>query len=178
VAKPLHNPFNKVGGSMNNNDEVLKQKVHALNHLIQICKAGEFGFRQAAGELETKEHRIFANTAAFKRHEFATALEDQVAKFGVTPPDHATVQAGIHRFWMNLRHAINKRNDEVVLDECKRGEESALEAYQDVFEAKSLPEVEEMLRAQFMNIIETRDKLFSMVKVQKQETRAGSVLKF
>ena len=54
---------------MNNNDEVLKQKVHALNHLIQICKAGEFGFRQAAGELETKEHRIFANTAAFKRHD-------------------------------------------------------------------------------------------------------------
>jgi uncharacterized protein (TIGR02284 family) len=161
---------------MKNNDEVLKERVHALNNLIQICKAGEFGFRQAAEELETKEHRILANTTAFKRHEFATALEDQVAKFGVTPPDHATVQAGIHRFWMNLRHAINKRNDEVVLDECRRGEESALKTYQDVFESKLLPDMEEMLRAQFMNIIETRNKLYSIVKVQKQETQAGSVL--
>jgi uncharacterized protein (TIGR02284 family) len=163
---------------MNNNGEVLKQKVDALSHLIQICKAGEYGFHQAAEELANKEYRTFANTTAFRRHEFATALEDKVARLGATPPDHATVQAGIHRFWMNLRHAINKRNDEVVLDECRRGEESALKAYQDIFEAKSLPEIEEMLRAQFMNIIETRDKLFSVVKVQKQETRAGSVLKF
>lgn len=161
---------------MKNNNEVQEQKVHALNRLIQICKAGEYGFRQAAGELATKEHRILANTAAFKRHEYATALENQVAKFGITPPDRATVQAGIHRFWMNVRHAINKRNDDTVLDECRRGEESALKAYQDVFEAKSLPEMEEMLRAQFMNIIETRDKLFNMVKVQKEETQAGTVL--
>jgi len=160
----------------NNNDEVLKQKIDALNHLIQICRAGEFGFRQASEELETKDHRVLANTTAFRRHEFASALEDQIAKFGVTPPDHATVQAGIHRFWMNLRHAINKRNDEVVLDECRRGEESALKAYQDVFEAKLLPEMEEMLRAQFMNIIETRNKLFNMVKVENPEKQAGTVL--
>lgn len=161
---------------MKNNTEVQEQKLHALNHLIQICKAGEFGFRQAAEELATKEHRLLANTTAFKRHEFANALEDQAAKFGVTPPDHATVQAGIHRFWMNLRHSINQKNDEVVLDECIRGEESALKAYQDVFEAKLLPEMEEMLRAQFMNIIETRNKLFNIVKIQKQEKQAGTVL--
>jgi uncharacterized protein (TIGR02284 family) len=161
---------------MKNNNEIQEQRVHALNHLIQICKAGEYGFRQAAEELASKEHRILANTTALKRHEFATALEDQVAKFGITPPDHATVQAAIHRFWMNVRHAINKRNDEAVLDECRRGEESALKAYQDVFEAKLLPEMEEILRAQFMNIIETRNKLFSMVKVEKQEKQAGTVL--
>lgn len=161
---------------MKHNNEIQEQKVHAINHLIQICKAGEFGFRQAAEELGTKEHRLLANTTAFKRHEFASALEDQVATFGITPPDHATVQAGIHRFWMNVRHAMNKRNDEVVLNECIRGEESALKAYQDVFEAKLLPEMEEMLRAQFMNIIETRNKLFNIVKVQKQEKQAGTVL--
>jgi uncharacterized protein (TIGR02284 family) len=77
---------------------------------------------------------------------------------------------------MNLRHTINQKNDEVVLDECIRGEESALKAYQDVFEAKLLPEMEEMLRAQFMNIIETRNKLFNIVKIQKQEKQAGTVL--
>jgi uncharacterized protein (TIGR02284 family) len=91
---------------------------------------------------------------AFKRHEFAEALEKQAAKIEINPPDHATVQAGIHRFWMNVRHMINQRNDLIVLEECIRGEESALKAYQDVFEAKSLPE---MLRAQIMNTIETRD---------------------
>lgn len=162
----------------NNNDEVLNKKVHDLSHLIQICKAGEYGFRQAADELATKEHRTLALSTAFKRHEFATALENQVEKFGATPPEHATVQAGIHRFWMNVRHVMNQRNDAVVLDECRRGEESALEAYQDIFEAKSLPEIEEMLRAQFMNIIETRDKLFNMIKVEKKEPAAGTVLKF
>jgi uncharacterized protein (TIGR02284 family) len=165
------------GGSMKSNNEIQKQKVHALNHLIEICKAGEYGFHQAAGELVNKEYRSLANATAFKRHEFADALEKQAAKIGVNPPDHATVQAGIHRFWMNVRHMINQRNDLIVLEECIRGEESALKAYQDVFEAKSLPEMDEMLRAQFMNIIETRDKLFGVVKVQKQETPAGAVLK-
>jgi uncharacterized protein (TIGR02284 family) len=145
--------------------------------LIQTCKAGEYGFRTAAEELINKEYRTFAHSTAYKRHEFATALENQVEKLGGIPQDHATVQAGIHRFWMNLRHVINQRNDAVVLSECMRGEESALKAYQDVFEAKALPEMEEMLRAQFMNIIETRDKLFNVVKVQKPETPAGSVLK-
>jgi hypothetical protein len=66
---------------MKNNTEVQEQKLHALNQLIQICKAGEFGFRQAAEELATKEHRLLANTTAFRRHEFANALEDQAAKF-------------------------------------------------------------------------------------------------
>jgi uncharacterized protein (TIGR02284 family) len=162
---------------MKNNNEVQKQRVEALNHLIQMCRAGEYGFRQAGDELLKKENRVFATSTAFKRHEFATALEDQVAKIGGTPQDHATVQAAIHRFWMNVRHVINQRNDEIVLSECMRGEEVALKAYQDVFEAKSLPEIEEMLRTQFMNIIETRDRLFNIVKVQKPETPAGKVLK-
>jgi uncharacterized protein (TIGR02284 family) len=161
---------------MKNNNELQEQKVHALNNLIQICKAGEFGFRQAADELVVKEYRTLALSTAFKRHEFSTALENQVTKLGLTPPEHSTVQAGIHRFWMNVRHAMNKRNDVVVLDECRRGEESALKTYQDVFESKVLPEMEEMLRAQFMNIIESRNKLFNIVKVQNPETHTGSVL--
>jgi uncharacterized protein (TIGR02284 family) len=162
---------------MKNNNEVQKQKVEALNHLIQTCNAGEDGFHQAAEELLKKEYRMLAFSTAFKRHEFANALEKEVLKLGGTPEDHATIQAGVHRFWMNVRHVINQRNDSVVLNECMRGEEAALKAYQDVFEAKSLPEIEEMLRAQFMNIIETRDKLFNLVKVQKQEIPAGAVLK-
>ncbi|HSE43075.1 MAG TPA: PA2169 family four-helix-bundle protein [Acidobacteriota bacterium] len=161
---------------MNNND-IQRQKVHVLDHLIQICRAGEYGFRLAAREVESKEHRELAVSTANKRHEFASALETQVVKLGGKPPDHATLQAGIHRFWMNLRHVINQRNDAVVLDECRRGEESALKAYQDVFEEKSLTELETMLRAQFMNIIETRDALFNILKGKKQESQAGAVLK-
>ena len=45
---------------MKNNNEIQKQRVEALNHLIQTCKAGEYGFREAADELLIKEYRTFA----------------------------------------------------------------------------------------------------------------------
>ena len=53
-------------------------------------------------------------------------LKIRLQKLEARLQDHATVQAGIHRFWMNLRHVINQRNDGVVLSECIRGEEIRL----------------------------------------------------
>lgn len=143
-------------------------KIDALNDLVQVCKAGEFGFRLAAHEVNNKELRSLLLSAAIKRNEFAHALEEQIREFGGIPRNHASLEAGIHRTWMNLRHVINYKNDEVVLEECRRGEESALKTYQDVFEQEALPEIDPILKAQFTNVIETRDKLLNIIRMEPE----------
>jgi uncharacterized protein (TIGR02284 family) len=150
---------------MDTNQDIKQMKIDALNDLIQACKAGEFGFSLAAEEVEKHEYRSLFQDWAVTKLEFASALQEQVQKMGGAPVDHSTLQAAVHRTWMNLRHLLKRHDDNVVLNECRRGEESALKAYQDVFEQKLLPEIDPILKEQFLRSIEMRDKLLGFLKI-------------
>jgi len=143
--------------------EVQQQVIHKLNDLIQLCKDGEQGFRQAAGEVHSKQYKALMWAAAQRRKDFASLLQEEVRKMGAKPARKGSFVGLLHRGWMNLLYQMSLHSDKVVVKECRRAEESALNVYEDIFENKRLPGMEPLLQNSFVHLIETRDRLNDIV---------------
>jgi hypothetical protein len=59
--------------------------------------------------------------------------------------------------------------EQVVFEECLRGEENALTAYVDLFFDHPYPEVESLLSRQYVRMIEMRDQLLEIVKPREKK---------
>ncbi len=154
-----------------------RRRIEKLNELIEVCKDGRSGFWQAASELESKSQRELLRESGFQRNAFAIELRDTALKLGLKPAAQGTFLGKLHRAWMRFRHHLNPHSDTVVLLECKRGEEHAVNVYHDVFENSLLPEIQPILEEQYVSMIEMRNDLGSMILECKPTETSGSMLR-
>jgi uncharacterized protein (TIGR02284 family) len=147
-----------------------------LNDLIQVCRDAHQGYWQAAGEIENASFRKLFREKALERNDYACDLEEIALRAGVKPEREGTFSGKVHRTWMNVRHHLNPHTDEVILLECKRGEEHALGVYQDIFENNLFPDIRPNLEAQFVTMIEMRDLLMDHLEGKMKTEDTGSML--
>jgi uncharacterized protein (TIGR02284 family) len=138
--------------------------VSKLNDLVQTYKDSEKGFTLAAREIHEERFKMLFRRAAGQRAEFAREVQEEVRKLGGVPATGGTFTGSFHRCWMNFRYQLNLHHDEVVLYECLRGEEKALEKYEDLFLDRLDPEIEPVLSDQCVKLVEMRDHLRQAVK--------------
>ncbi|HEY7162075.1 MAG TPA: PA2169 family four-helix-bundle protein, partial [Acidobacteriota bacterium] len=96
--------------------------VSLLNGLIEICKDGEKGFREAAEDINIGYYQILFQEYARQRSQFASVLQQEVRKLGGDPDRKGSMAGTIHRGWMNLRSSVNQKTNELIIRECERGE--------------------------------------------------------
>jgi uncharacterized protein (TIGR02284 family) len=145
-----------------------------LNDLIQVCRDANQGYWQAASEVEDATFRKLFREKALERNDYACDLQEIALRAGVKPEREGTFSGKVHRTWMNVRHHLSPHQDNVILMECKRGEEHALGVYQDIFENNLLPEIRPQLEKQFVTMIEMRDLLGD--HIQGKEKPAETLL--
>jgi uncharacterized protein (TIGR02284 family) len=116
------------------NEEV----VSTLNSLIETCRDGEEGFRDAGDAIENMDLRTLFHMYAQQRAHFRGELFNEVLRHGGTPAESGHVAGTLRRGWMNLKAAISRKNEAAIIDECERGEDAAMSAYQDALK-KALP---------------------------------------
>jgi len=136
-----------------------KATASQLNSLIEICKDGQEGFKQAAEKVNCNELRATLQECSRQRAEFAAALQGEVARLGVTPEKDGSVTGSLHRGWINLKTALTSNEDKAIISECERGEDSAVEAYQDALKAELLPNVQNLVSRQYQTVKATHDKI-------------------
>ena len=136
-----------------------KTTASQLNSLIEICKDGQQGFQQAAEKVNCNELRATLQECSRQRAEFAAALQGEVARLGVTPEKDGSVTGSLHRGWINLKTALTSNEDKAIISECERGEDSAVEAYQDALKAELLPNVQNLVSRQYQTVKATHDKI-------------------
>lgn len=112
-------------------------QVEVLNELITTCRNGQKGYETAAEGVEDSELKALFQRFSEQRRGFA---EDLAALRGEAEADDGGSAAGaLHRGWIDIKSAIAGNDVERVLAECERGEEHALENYEEALE-KDLPE--------------------------------------
>lgn len=107
----------------------MKDSVSVLNGLIETLKDGELGFEAAAVDVTQPELRQILKDFSVQRSQFVRALQYQVELTGEHPEGSGSVAGTVHRGWINLKSALAKRDDLAVLEECERGEDTAVEAF-------------------------------------------------
>nr|WP_297354848.1 PA2169 family four-helix-bundle protein [uncultured Caldimonas sp.] len=105
--------------------------VDLLNGLLETCRDGEFGFSACARHVTADELReVFAMRAADCQRG-AIELETYISEYGGTPESGGSASGALHRGWLELKSALPGGNDRAMLDECARGEDTALQRYED-----------------------------------------------
>ena len=149
-------------GNIQERLETNEDVISTLNGLIQICKDGQEGFKEASEGIERSDLKTTFYGFSQQRAEFSGILQQLVRSLGGDPETSGSVSGAIHRGWMDLRSAITGKNEEAILNECERGEDAAKDAYAEAAE-KTLPaNVAEVIGQQYHAVLAAHNRIKSL----------------
>jgi uncharacterized protein (TIGR02284 family) len=134
--------------------------ISTLNNLIETCRDGQNGFKEAAENVQSPELKTFFNQVGLERAQFVGELQQEVLRLGGDPENTGSTAAAIHRTWMDIKGSLTGRDDHSILSECERGEDSAVDAYKDALEDENLPSnLRSVVERQFRSIQEVHNRV-------------------
>jgi uncharacterized protein (TIGR02284 family) len=140
------------------NDDVIS----VLNNLIETCKDGQEGFREAAQAVTDSSLKTLFNEYSMQRAQFVGELQSEVRRLGGDPEKSGSIAAALHRGWIDLKSAITGKNDNAIINECERGEDSAVSNYKEALD-KNLPaDVRSIIERQYRSVKEAHDRISAM----------------
>ncbi len=110
----------------------------AVNHLIDICKDAEEGFRGAAENVDDPRLKSMFQEYALQRAGFVQQLQSTVSLAGGEPDDPSGLGGKLHRGWMAVKTTFTTNDEYQILAECERGEDLSVKTYRQTL-AMNLP---------------------------------------
>ena len=139
-----------------------KKAISTLNDLIEICRDGQNGFKEAAENVKSPDLKTFLNQIAAERAQFVNQLQLEVRTLGGDPQKSGSTTAAIHRAWIDIKGTLTGKDDHSILSECERGEDSAVEAYKDALKLDPPPNIRSTIERQFQSIKLVHDRVKQM----------------
>ncbi len=110
-----------------------------LNELVETLKEGEKGYAEALTDVEDADLKATFKEFALQRSGYINEIEDQMLKLNLNPDESTSVTSKVHRAFINLKGLVTGKDRAAILNECERGEEYAVKAYQTALKAEGLP---------------------------------------
>jgi uncharacterized protein (TIGR02284 family) len=152
------------------NDDVIS----TLNGLIETCKDGQKGFKEAAEGVERSDLKTLFYEFSQQRAEFAGVLQELVRSMGGDPENSGSMAGAVHRGWIDLKSAITGKDDGAILNECERGEDSAKDAYAEALESSLPANVEDVVRQQSQAVLAAHNRVRSLRNAESRTANTGS----
>ena len=121
--------------------------VTVLNGCIETCTDGEKGYATAAADVRDVGLKAYFQGKSEERADFVVALQETISALAAVPENEGSTAGVLHRGFVGLRKALEGRSDALVLEECLRGEKTALAAYEKAIAHASLDVASSTLRA-------------------------------
>jgi uncharacterized protein (TIGR02284 family) len=131
--------------------------IGVLNTLIETCRDGQEGFQEAAENVVRSDIKQLFTEAAMQRARFLGELQAEVRALGGDPADAGSVAGALHRAWIDVKGTFSGRDEESILAEAERGEDSAVEAYRDALENELPANLRAIISAQYADVQRTHD---------------------
>ena len=154
TSEHINNGTDNFGGDFTNDDVV-----SVLNELIETCKDGQEGFKQAAEGVERSDLKSLFFEFSQQRAHFAGELQSIVQQLGEKPETSGSTAGALHRGWINIKAAVTGKDEAAVLNECERGEDSAKKTYKDALEKPFPNNIAETIRNQYDSIKMAHDRV-------------------
>lgn len=149
------------------NDEVIS----VLNNLIETCEDGVKGFRDAAEAVRNPLAKEVLSSRIEYIERAESDLKAAVRRLGGDPESRGSATGALHRGWMNLKAAITGKDDEAIIAECERGENAAVERYEDALQKELPSDIRQMVNRQYQGTLQNRDRISEL----RQTIRTGTV---
>jgi uncharacterized protein (TIGR02284 family) len=136
--------------------------------LIETLKDGQEGFKQAAEAVKDTSLKSLFNEFSLQRAKFAGELQSEVVNLGEPEPEKDSSTSGaLHRAWIYIKSAITSGDDHAILAECERGEDSAVNEYQEAMEEEITAPVRDIVARQYREVKSAHDRIKSLRDASK-----------
>ncbi len=134
--------------------------ISVLEKLIETCRDGQNGYRDAAEHTKSPELREFFNQESLERAQFAGELEQEVQRLGKSDPDRKGSTSGaIHRAWFDIKQKLGG-GDESILSSVEAGEDNAKKNYESAISDGGLPvDLRQIVSRQSERVIAAHDRV-------------------
>lgn len=136
--------------------------IDTLNDLIETSKDGENGFRECADNVNSPHLKSMFNTFALHCAQSAAELQAEVRRLGGDPESRGSVSASLHRGWINVKTAITGKDEDAVIAECERGEDVAVESYENALKKDLPPDIRAIVERQYRGTKEHHDRVSAL----------------
>ncbi len=127
-----------------------KKTVETLHELIEICKDGERGYKEASEKVTDTELKPILYRLSQQRALFRGELQEILIKdWGDDAKENDSFLGKLHRGWLDFRAGLSGHDTKAVLQECERGEKHAIEKYGEALSGFLPSYIEEKVQEQF-----------------------------
>lgn len=130
-----------------------------LNHLIETCRDGETGFRDAAAHVGDPQLKALFLDIASQRADFVAKLMPHAERLGGDSAAEGTKAAALHRGWMHIKGLLSHDSDHAIVVEAERGENAALTAYKEAVAVMLPPDVRDIVEQQYAEIQKSHTRI-------------------
>jgi uncharacterized protein (TIGR02284 family) len=130
------------------NDEV----IDTLNDLIETSKDGEYGFRTSAEHAKSPDLKNVLLQRAADCQRGASELQSLVTQLGGEADTGGSALGAMHRGWVAVKATLSTYDDKAILEECERGEDTALTSYRNALAKPLPPQVQAVVDRQYQGV--------------------------
>ena len=144
--------------------------ISTLNNLIETCRDGQEGFKDAAESVDNSALKSLFYDYSQQRAGFVGALQGEVRRLGGDPGDTGSMAAALHRGWINIKSAVAGNDEAAVINECERGEDSAVEQYEEALNTMLPAPTRDLVASQYTQVKAAHDRISDMKHHQQTKT--------
>ncbi len=133
--------------------------ISTLNNLIETCKDGQEGFKQAAEGIQRSDVKSVFYELGQQRAKFAGELQGLVRELGGDAETTSSTAGALHRGWINIKSLVTGQDDAAILNEAERGEDVAVNAYKKALEETLPANVQTIVQRQATEVKTAHDKV-------------------
>lgn len=137
----------------------IKDTISTLNGLIETCKDGANGFREAAEAVTNNDAKALFTSRIPIIERSAAELQAEVRRLGGDPEKTGSMAAAMHRGWMDLKAAVSGHDEAAILTECERGEELAVKNYEDALKTNLPAQTRAIVEPQYRGAVSNLEKV-------------------
>ena len=139
--------------------------ISGLNNLLTRCYDSEAGYKRAADHMNSSNMKNYFMELSQQRREFGWALKNEITRLGGTPEKGGSIEGSLHREWMDMIDDIISRDDEYILKEVQRGEQTFIDEYQELMDT---PKISSLTWTLLRNQKNEAKKALDRVEIQEE----------
>jgi uncharacterized protein (TIGR02284 family) len=106
-----------------------EEVIDTLNDLLESCRDGEYGFRECAEHARSEDIKVLLHRHSGECRAAGLELQTLIRQLGGKPDDGGSMAGALHRGWVSVRATLSAYSDQAMLNECERGEDTAVARY-------------------------------------------------
>ncbi len=115
----------------------MTDRISALKNLLTRLVDSRDGYADALEHIESPRIRTVLSDLHARRERNASELRSYLSRAGESVDEDGSLLAAAHRTFTDLKDSLTGTDDEAVLEEIIRGEETLHDAYDKAIEAES-----------------------------------------